>query len=153
MRLYLYILSDTSGIQTLYVRREAEALQEFAIGDFTRDWVDYNCNKDSEIYTDTYQSPIVVTYGISAYWSSFNFQEPTLDEMDKHWQENFSMKLRPILQLLDVFDQNRICCICRFVGRCVALCKIWMWTPSHLDIGHGFRFVRFFKVPGNSSFL
>ena len=137
----------------MFVRKDAEKLQEFSIGDFTRDWVDYNCNKDSEVYTDSYRTPIVVTYGISAFWSNFKFQEPSVDEMDKHWKENFSLSLKPLLQLLALFDRNKLCCMCNCAGKCLTLMKYWLWTPSHLDIGHGFKFVRFFKVPGEAGVI
>lgn len=145
--------NSDAGIQTLFVRKEAEALQEFCIGDFTRDWVDFNCNKDSEVYSDTFLSPIVVTYGISRFWASFRFQEPSTDEMDRHWRENFSISLKPFMQLCSMFDRMSICCICNCLSRSITLLRMWLWAPNPLDIGHGFKLIRFFKLPNNSSIL
>ena len=143
----VFSCSFESGIQTLYVRKEAEVSQEFSIGDFTRDWVDFNCNRDSEVYSNTFRSPIVVTYGISTYWSYFRFHEPSIDEMNKHWQENFSMQLKPLIQLYSFFEGIKLCCVCSWVSQCFSCLRLYLWTPNQLDIGHGFKFVRFFKVP------
>lgn len=136
-----------SGIQTLYVRKEAEAYPEFNIGDFTMNWVDFNCNPQSEVYASGYESPIIVTYGVSPYWSNFNFQQPSKEEVGKYWQENLSVNLRPLVYLSDLFTRNELCCICRAITSCFALSRMFLWPPDQLDVGHGFKFVRFFKLP------
>lgn len=141
------------GIQTLFVCKEAERLQEFSIGDFTRDWVDFNCNSDSEVYTDSFRSPIIVTYGISRFWASFRFQEPSAEEMSKHWQDNFSLNMKPFIQIFSLCDKQKLCCLCTCVSHTVSLVWLWLWAPNQLDMGHGFKLVRFFKLTNQSSIL
>lgn len=142
------------GIQTLYVTKDAERMQEFSIGDFTRDWVDFNCRPESEVYSQEFRTPIIVTYGISTYWATFRFHEPSVEEMNIQWQENFSIYgMKPFLKLYSSFDQKNVCCICSCIFKSMSLIKFWMWTPNQLDIGHGFRLVRFFKTPGSGGLL
>lgn len=135
------------------MRREAEALCEFNIGDFTRDWVEYNSTIDSEIYSSTYRSPIVTTYGVSRYWTDFRFHEPTTEEMDSYWQQYFSLRVKPLLVVLNASSSDRLCILCKGISRCFAISKMIFCPPNKLDLGHGFKMVKFFKLPDGGSIL
>lgn len=140
-----------AGIQTLFVRKEAEAMQEFNIGDFTRDWVDFNCNKDSEVYANGFTSPIVVTYGISPYWTNFRFQEPSEEDIHKHWHDSFGIRLKLLIKLYAFIEKRNILKYVGYCGKCISLMRMFLWKPDQLDIGHGFKFLRYFHLPSGSS--
>lgn len=127
--------------------KEAEAHNLFNVGDFTMDWVDFNSNPKSDIYASGYESNIIATYGVSPYWTNFKFREPSTDDVGKYWQDNFSSNLRPLAYVADLFNTGRLCCVCKALSACLSVCRVWFWSPDRLDVGHGFKLIRFFKLP------
>lgn len=135
------------GLQTATLGLDPETSPcSSSVGDFTRDWVNFNCGMDETIYGDTFVSPIIVTYAVSKAWTSFKFGTPTRDEIGRHWDASFPKVMQPLRLVVNFPSLGRLTCCCSAVWSWLLRCKMSLFQPARLDTGHGFKLVRFARM-------
>ena len=55
------------------------------LGDFTKDWVEYNCNTTNNICWTEKGRTVKAIYGVSKRWSDYTLHLPTGSDVAKHW--------------------------------------------------------------------
>ncbi|XP_029290340.1 transmembrane protein 168 [Cottoperca gobio] len=118
-------------------------LQEPAqLGDFTSQWVEYNCNSNSNIQWSERGRPLSADYGISKHWSDYTLHLPTGSDVTNHWGLYFPRVTYPVVQMAlgySGLNELSLCSIClRFLKRV----KLNWFPPAILDTGQGFKLVR-----------
>ncbi|KAL0155042.1 hypothetical protein M9458_049305, partial [Cirrhinus mrigala] len=74
------------------------------LGDFTCQWVDFNCNPDSIVRWSERGRPVRAAYGISRHWSDYKLHLPTESDVTRHWRLYFPPRplvrwVKPLLGL------------------------------------------------------
>lgn len=112
------------------------------LGDFTSQWVEYNCNLNSNIQWSERGRLISADYGISKHWSDYTLHLPTGSDVTSHWSVYFPRMTYPVVQLalwcggLNVLWLGSVCV------RCLKRVKLNWFPPAILDTGQGFKLVR-----------
>nr|XP_055045702.1 transmembrane protein 168-A [Misgurnus anguillicaudatus]XP_055045703.1 transmembrane protein 168-A [Misgurnus anguillicaudatus] len=112
------------------------------LGDFTTEWVEYNCNPYSTVQWSESSRIISATYGVSKPWSDYTLHLPTGNDVAKHWKTHFPRATYPLVVVaswccgLDLFW---LCSVCL---RCVRRMKLSWFPPNILDTGQGIKLVR-----------
>ncbi|XP_060891866.1 transmembrane protein 168 [Labrus mixtus] len=112
------------------------------LGDFTAQWVEYNCNSNSAIQWSERGRAVSATYGISKHWSDYTLHLPTGSDVTNHWSLYFPRMTYPVVQLAlwcGGLNLLWLCCVCL---RCLKRVKLNCFPPAILDIGQGFKLVR-----------
>ncbi|XP_013395203.1 transmembrane protein 168-A [Lingula anatina] len=116
------------------------------LGDFTKEWVEYNnvsLSGYSDINWKDSSRVIKAVYSTSRCWTDFTFHLPTEDEIAQHWQSNFPKFTRPLIKATHFCPSvSNLCFCCDCVVRCMRRKKMAWFPPSELDTGHGFKLVR-----------
>ncbi|XP_053108356.1 transmembrane protein 168 isoform X2 [Hemicordylus capensis] len=73
------------------------------LGDFTREWVEYNCNPDNDISWFGKGRTIKAIYGVSKRWSDYSLHLPTESDVAKHWMMYFPRITYPLVHLANWF--------------------------------------------------
>lgn len=112
------------------------------LGDFTAQWVEYNCNSNSNIQWSETGRAVSAAYGISKYWSDYTLHLPTGNDVANLWSMYFPRMTYPVVKLAlwsGVSNELGLCSIClRFLKRV----KLNWFPPAILDTGQGFKLVR-----------
>lgn len=105
------------------------------LGDFTSQWVEYNCNSNSDIQWSERGRAVSADYGISKHWSDYTLHLPTGSDVTNHWSMYFPWMTYQTSSL----DLLWLCSIGqRFLKRV----KLNWFPPAILDTGQGFKLVR-----------
>ncbi|RMC10119.1 hypothetical protein DUI87_12917 [Hirundo rustica rustica] len=89
------------------------------LGDFTRQWVEYNCNPDSNISWSEKGRTVKALYGVSKHWSDYTLHLPTGSDVAKHWMMYFPRITYPLVHLANWFCGLNLFWIKLMEGSCV----------------------------------
>ncbi|XP_038608426.1 transmembrane protein 168 [Tachyglossus aculeatus] len=118
---------------------EADPVQ---LGDFTKEWVEYNCNPNNIISWTEKGRTVKAAYGVSKRWSDYTLHLPTGSDMAKHWMLYFPHITYPLVHLANWFCGLNLFWVCRVCFRCLKRFKMSWFLPAVLDTGQGFKLVR-----------
>ncbi|KAI1239287.1 hypothetical protein IHE44_0012402, partial [Lamprotornis superbus] len=83
------------------------------LGDFTRQWVEYNCNPDSNISWSEKGRTVKAVYGVSKHWSDYTLHLPTGSDVAKHWMMYFPRITYPLVHLANWFCGLNLFWVCK----------------------------------------
>ncbi|XP_039989096.1 transmembrane protein 168 [Xiphias gladius] len=112
------------------------------LGDFTSQWVEYNCNSNSDIQWSERGRQVSAAYGISKHWSDYTLHLPTGSDVTNHWRMYFPRMTYPVVQLAVWCSSLNLLWICSVFLRCLKRVKLNWFPPAILDTGQGFKLVR-----------
>lgn len=112
------------------------------LGDFTSQWVEYNCNPHSDIRWSDRGRAVRAVYGLSKQWSDYTLHLPTGSDMTNHWGAYFPRMTFPVVQLALWCSGLDVLWLCGVCLRCVKRIKLTWFPPAILDTGQGFKLVR-----------
>ncbi|NXP72298.1 TM168 protein, partial [Ramphastos sulfuratus] len=112
------------------------------LGDFTRQWVEYNCNPDSKISWSEKGRTVKAVYGVSKHWSDYTLHLPTGSDVAKHWMIYFPRVTYPLVHLANWFCGLNLFWVCKACFRCLKRLKMSWFLPTVLDTGQGFKLVK-----------
>ncbi|XP_051886711.1 transmembrane protein 168 isoform X1 [Pristis pectinata] len=112
------------------------------LGDFTKDWVEYNCNLDNNISWSDKGRTVTAVYGISKSWSDYTLHLPTGSDVAKHWMIYFPRITYPLVHLADWCGGLNLFWMCNVCFRCFKRLKMRWFPPTVLDTGQGFKLVK-----------
>ncbi|XP_064417625.1 transmembrane protein 168 isoform X2 [Latimeria chalumnae] len=112
------------------------------LGDFTREWVEYNCNPDNNISWSEKGRTITAAYGVSKPWSDYTLHLPTGSDVTKHWMMYFPHITYPLVHLANWFGGLNLFWACKVCFRCFRRLKMSWFPPTVLDTGQGFKLVK-----------
>uniref|UniRef100_A0A493TX98 Transmembrane protein 168 n=1 Tax=Anas platyrhynchos platyrhynchos TaxID=8840 RepID=A0A493TX98_ANAPP len=112
------------------------------LGDFTRQWVEYNCNPDSNISWSEKGRTVKALYGVSKHWSDYTLHLPTGSDIAKHWMIYFPRITYPLVHLANWFCGLNMFWVCKACFRCLKRLKMSWFLPAVLDTGQGFKLVK-----------
>lgn len=132
------------AVQGATLTREANMELEDApqLGDFTSQWVEYNCNPNSSIQWSERGRAVSATYGISKHWSDYTLPLPTGSDVTNHWSMYFPQIMYPVVQLVLWPSEQNSTWLCSFCLRYVKRIKLNWFPPAVLDTEQGFKLVR-----------
>ncbi|XP_071810397.1 transmembrane protein 168-like [Asterias amurensis] len=107
------------------------------VGDFTRDWIEFNSSTYNSINWKEREKKVKAVYKVSPPWSDNEFRVPSEEDI-----RDFATKFPKILTCLIIFHLNAT----RFKGKsCFSFLErlkmSWFPLPS-VDTGHGFKLVK-----------
>jgi hypothetical protein len=142
---------DIVALQTCRLSKSSsvdpEQWAQIRVGDFSRDWVVYNCSPpgstDEDFKWSSKERALQPEYSISRHWTDFTFHLPTEQDITQHWDSNFPRITRPLVRCISCtcVDTNSLCC-CDCILRCLRRKKMSWFPPKELDTGHGFKLIR-----------
>ncbi|KAK2537062.1 Tmem168 [Columba guinea] len=112
------------------------------LGDFTRQWVEYNCNPDNNISWSEKGRTVKAVYGVSKRWSDYTLHLPTGSDVAKHWMMYFPRVTYPLVHLANWFCGLNLFWVCKACFRCLRRFKMSWFLPTVLDTGQGFKLVK-----------
>ncbi|KAG8012837.1 hypothetical protein GBF38_020750 [Nibea albiflora] len=112
------------------------------LGDFTSEWVEYNCNPASNIQWCASGRAVSAAYGISEHWSDYTLHLPTGSDVTNHWSMYFPRMTYPVVQLALWSSSLNLLWLCSVCLRCLKRVKLNWFPPAILDTGQGFKLVR-----------
>ncbi|RXN23371.1 transmembrane protein 168-like [Labeo rohita] len=112
------------------------------LGDFTCQWVDFNCNPDSIVRWSERGRPVQAAYGISRLWSDYTLHLPTESDVTRHWRLYFPRLTYPVVQLAHWCGGLNLFWVCGYCVRLLRRIKLTWFPPAVLDMGQGFKLVR-----------
>lgn len=132
------------AVQGATLTREANAELEASpqLGDFTSQWVEYNCNPNSSIRWSETGRAVSATYGVSKHWSDYTLPLPTGSDVTSHWSMYFPQVMYPVVRLVLWPSEQNSTWLCSFCLRYVRRLKLTWFPPAVLDTEQGFKLVR-----------
>lgn len=112
------------------------------LGDFTAQWVEYNCNSKSAIQWCERGRAVAAVYGVSKNWSDYTLHLPTGSDLTNHWRMYFPRMTYPVVQLALWCGSLNLLWLCAACLRCLRRVKLNWFPPAVLDTGQGFKLVR-----------
>ncbi|XP_059402018.1 transmembrane protein 168-like [Carassius carassius] len=112
------------------------------LGDFTCQWVDFNCNPDSVVRWSERGRPVRAAYGISRHWSDYKLHLPTESDVTRHWRLYFPRLTYPVVQLAHWCGGLDLFWVCGYCIRLLRRIKLAWFPPAVLDTGQGFKLVK-----------
>ncbi|XP_017290275.1 transmembrane protein 168 [Kryptolebias marmoratus] len=112
------------------------------LGDFTSQWVEYNCNPNSSIRWPERARGVSACYGVSRHWSDYTLHLPTGSDVTSHWSRYFPRITYPVVQLALWCSGVDFMWICAYCLRYVKRLKLNWFPPAVLDTEQGFKLVR-----------
>lgn len=112
------------------------------IGDFTAEWVEFNCNPDSVVCWAEHGRAVMATYGVSRHWGDYKLHLPTGSDVAKHWRLYFPRWTYPVVQLAHWSVSLNLFWICSVCLCFLRRLKLTWFPPAVLDTGQGFKLVR-----------
>ncbi|XP_051544174.1 transmembrane protein 168-A-like [Myxocyprinus asiaticus] len=122
--------------------RDAEIQEAPRLGDFTTEWVEYNCNPDSGVQWSERGRVVAAIYGVSKPWSDYALHLPTGSDVAKHWKTHFPQATYPLVAVANWCCGLNLLWLCSVCFRCVRRMKLSWFPPSVLDTGLGIKLVR-----------
>lgn len=111
------------------------------LGDFTAEWVEFNCNPDSNTQWSEKGRTVMAVYGVSKRWSDYTLHLPTGSDVAKHWKTHFPKATYPMVHLSNWCCGLNLFWICSVCLRCFRRCKLAWFPPAILDTGQGIKLV------------
>lgn len=111
------------------------------LGDFTADWVEFNCNPESDTQWSEKGRTVTAMYGLSKRWSDYTLHLPTGTDVAKHWKTHFPKATYPMVHLSNWCCGLNLFWLCSFCLRCFRRCKLAWFPPAVLDTGQGIKLV------------
>ncbi|KAM6986000.1 transmembrane protein 168-A [Aplochiton taeniatus] len=131
------------GAELAPPREDAEAGEGAPqLGDFTSEWVEYNCNPDSDIQWSERGRAVTATYGVSKCWSDYSLHLPTGSDIANHWKTHFPKATYPMVHLSNWCCGLNLLWLCSVCLRCARRFKLAWFPPNVLDTGQGIKLVR-----------
>ncbi|XP_076851281.1 transmembrane protein 168-A [Brachyhypopomus gauderio] len=121
---------------------DAESQAGPRLGDFTREWVEYNCDPDSPVQWSERGRRVAASYGVSRCWSDYSLHLPTGCDVAKHWKTYFPRATYPLVTVANWCCGLNLLWLCSACLRCVRRLKLAWFPPTVLDTGHGIKLVR-----------
>uniref|UniRef100_A0A4W5RIM0 Transmembrane protein 168 n=1 Tax=Hucho hucho TaxID=62062 RepID=A0A4W5RIM0_9TELE len=112
------------------------------LGDFTSQWVEYNCNAESTVQWSGRGRTVTAAYGISKHWSDYTLHLPTESDVTQHWRMYFPRMTYPVVQLALWCGGLNLLWLCSVCLRCLKRVKLNWFPPAILDTGQGFKLVK-----------
>ncbi|OCT88995.1 transmembrane protein 168-like [Xenopus laevis] len=112
------------------------------LGDFTKEWVEYNCNPDHNINWSEKGRTIKAVYGVSKPWSDYTLHLPTGNDVTKHWMTYFPRITYPLVHLANWCGALNMFWLCKICYKCLKRLKMNWFLPAVLDTGQGFKLVK-----------
>lgn len=112
------------------------------LGDFTSQWVEYNCNSNSNIQWTERGRAVSAAYGISKNWSDYTLHLPTGSDVTNHWSMYFPRMTYPVVHLALWCGSLNLLWLCSACLQCLKRIKLSWFPPAILDTGQGFKLVR-----------
>ncbi|XP_018585419.1 transmembrane protein 168 [Scleropages formosus] len=122
--------------------RDVEGSSAPQLGDFTAEWVEYNCNPNSDIRWSERGRGVAAIYGVSKCWSDYTLHLPTGSDVAKHWKAHFPQATYPLVHLANWCGGLNLLWLCGSCLRCFRRLKLSWFPPAVLDTGQGFKLVR-----------
>ncbi|XP_020514232.2 transmembrane protein 168-A [Labrus bergylta] len=129
------------GAELSVTRVDPEAGELPYLGDFTREWVEFNCNPDSDTQWSEKGRTVTAVYGVSKRWSDYTLHLPTGSDVAKHWKANFPKATYPMVHLSNWCCGLNLFWLCSVCLRCFRRCKLAWFPPAVLDTGLGIKLV------------
>lgn len=111
------------------------------LGDFTAEWVEFNCNPDSDTQWSEKGRTVTAAYGVSKRWSDYTLHLPTGSDVAKHWKTHFPKATYPMVHLSNWCCGLNLFWVCSVFLRCFRRCKLAWFPPAVLDTGQGIKLV------------
>ncbi|XP_056603610.1 transmembrane protein 168-A [Triplophysa dalaica] len=121
---------------------DAEDQRAPRLGDFTQEWVKYNCDPDSGVQWSESGRVVTAIYGVSKPWSDYALHLPTGSDVAKHWKTHFPRATYPLLVVANWCCGLNLLWLCSACLRCVRRMKLSWFPPNILDTGQGIKLVR-----------
>ncbi|XP_029471316.1 transmembrane protein 168 isoform X1 [Rhinatrema bivittatum] len=134
-----YIAVQGAELSKVVDIEEADAPQ---LGDFTREWVEYNTNPDNNISWSEKGRTVKAVYGVSKRWSDYTLHLPTGSDVAKHWMIYFPRITYPLVHLAIWCGSLNLFWACKACFRCLKRLKMSWFLPAVLDTGQGFKLVK-----------
>ncbi|XP_051548873.1 transmembrane protein 168-like [Myxocyprinus asiaticus] len=112
------------------------------LGDFTSQWVDFNCNPESIVRWSERGRTVRAFYGISRHWSDYKLHLPTEKDVTRHWSLYFPRLTYPVVQLAHWCGGLNLFWVCGYCIRLLRRVKLTWFPPAVLDTGQGFKLVK-----------
>ncbi|XP_051979185.1 transmembrane protein 168-like [Xyrauchen texanus] len=112
------------------------------LGDFTSQWVDFNCNPESVVRWSEHGRTIRAFYGISRHWSDYKLHLPTERDVTRHWSLYFPRLTYPVVHLAHWCGGLNLFWVCGYCVRLLRRVKLTWFPPAVLDTGKGFKLVK-----------
>ncbi|XP_062862509.1 transmembrane protein 168-A [Trichomycterus rosablanca] len=111
-------------------------------GDFTSEWVEYNCDPESGVQWAETGRRITAIYGVSKSWSDYRLHLPTGSDVAKHWKTYFPTATYPLVSVANWCCGLNLLWLCSACLRCFRRLKLGWFPPAVLDTGQGIKLVR-----------
>lgn len=111
------------------------------LGDFTSEWVEFNCNPDSATQWSEKGRMVAAAYGVSKHWSDYTLYLPTGSDVAKHWKTHFPQAIYPLVHLSNWCCGLNLLWMCGVCLRCFRRLKLGWFPPNILDTGQGIKLV------------
>lgn len=111
------------------------------LGDFTAQWVDYNCNPSSSVRWSERGRAVSAAYGVSKHWSDYTLHLPTGSDLTNHWSMYFPRVTYPVVQLALWCGGLNLLGVGGFFLRYLRRVKLNWFPPAVLDTELGFKLV------------
>ncbi|XP_041965625.1 transmembrane protein 168 isoform X1 [Alosa sapidissima] len=112
------------------------------LGDFTAEWVEFNCNPGSAIRWTERGRIVKAVYGLSRNWGDYELHLPTGSDVANHWRVNFPRLTYPVVQLAHWSTRLNLFWMCNLFLKCLRKIKLTWFPPAVLDTGQGFKLVK-----------
>ncbi|XP_028810839.1 transmembrane protein 168-A [Denticeps clupeoides] len=112
------------------------------LGDFTSEWVEYNCSAESGAQWSDMGRGVTAVYGVSKHWSDYTLHLPTGSDVAKHWKTHFPRVTYPLVAVANWCCGLNLLWVCGMCLRCFRRLKLAWFPPSVLDTGQGIKLVR-----------
>lgn len=112
------------------------------LGDFTCQWVEYNCNVSCDIQWSERGRAVSAVYGISKNWSDYTLHLPSGNDVTNHWSMYFPRMTYPVVQLALWCGSLNLLWMCSACLRFLRRVKLNWFPPAILDTGQGLKLIR-----------
>ncbi|MEE6517188.1 hypothetical protein FKM82_027250 [Ascaphus truei] len=112
------------------------------LGDFTKEWVEFNCNPDNDINWAEKGRTVKALYGVSKHWSDYTLHLPTESDVAKHWMIYFPRITYPLVHFANWSGSLNLFWPCEVCYRCLKRLKMNWFLPAILNTGQGFKLVK-----------
>lgn len=129
------------GAEPSHAAADPEAGGAARLGDFTAEWVDFNCGADSDAQWSDKARGAAAVYGVSKRWSDYALHLPTGSDVAKHWKTHFPKATYPMVHLSNWCCGLNVFWLCGACLRCFRRCKLAWFPPAVLDTGLGIKLV------------
>ncbi|XP_066505839.1 transmembrane protein 168 [Hoplias malabaricus] len=127
---------------TLSTSADLEIQNAPQLGDFTCQWVDFNCNLSNTVRWAERGRNVMAEYGLSRHWGDYKLHLPTGSDVAKHWNLYFPRWTYPVVQLAHWCGALNLFWLCGICLRFLRRVKLNWFPPALLDTGQGFKLVR-----------